>query len=51
MTKHFAMRNVSGTSSSFEILKGYMLICRNAEGVRDKRKVGTPELNRKRGNQ
>jgi len=26
------------------MLKGYMFICRNAEGVHGKRKVGTPAL-------
>jgi len=27
-----------------EILKGYMLICQNAKGLRRKRKVGTPAV-------
>jgi len=31
-----------GTSLSLDMLKGYMLICRNAEGVHGKRKVGNP---------
>ena len=31
-----------GTDLSAEILKGYMLICWNAEGVHDKQKVGHP---------
>jgi len=32
------------TCSSVEMLKVYMLICRNAEGVLSKRKVGKPAL-------
>jgi len=31
-----------GTCQSFKMLKGYMLICVNAEGVHGKRKVGNP---------
>jgi len=54
MTKIFVIGNFRGTCSSVEMLKGYMLIfrnaegvayiclCRNAEGVRGKRKVGYP---------
>jgi len=33
VTKYFVMRNFRGTCSSVEILKGYMVICWNAEGV------------------
>ena len=36
----FVIRTFRGTCSSVEILKGYMLICRNAEGVHGKGKVG-----------
>jgi len=54
MTKYFVKRNYSGTSSSAEMRNGYMLIwwnvegkrvhliCRNAEGVHGKGKVGNP---------
>jgi len=40
--KMFCYRKFCGTCSSVEMLKGYMLICENAEGVHDKRKVGNP---------
>jgi len=33
MTKHFVIRNFWGTYSSVEMLKGSMLIFRNAEGM------------------
>jgi len=33
MTKYFVMRNVRGACLSVEMLKGYMVICWNAEGV------------------
>jgi len=33
MTKCFVIGNFRGTCSSVEMLKGCMLICRNAEGV------------------
>ena len=33
MKKYFVMRNISGTCSSVEILKGCMIICWNAEGI------------------
>jgi len=33
MIKYFVVRNLRGTRSSVEMLKGYMLIFRNAEGV------------------
>jgi len=52
MTKYFVMRNFRGTCSSVEMLKGYMVVCWNAEGVHAhlsnakgvhrKRKVGNP---------
>jgi len=42
MTNTFCHRNFRGTCSSVEMLKGYMLICRNAEGVQGQRKVGNP---------
>jgi len=42
MIKCFVIGNFRGTCSSVERLKGYMLICRNAEGVNGKRKVGNP---------
>ena len=38
----FFIRNFRGTCSFVEMLKGYMLICRNAEGVRSRRKFGNP---------
>jgi len=52
MIKYFVTRNFRGTCSFVEMLKGYisifqnaegyMLICRIAEGVHGKRKVGNP---------
>jgi len=42
MINYFVMRNFRGTCSSVEMLKGYMLIYRNAEGVHGQRKVGDP---------
>jgi len=33
---------LKGTCSSYEMLKGYMLIYRNDEGVHGQRKVGNP---------
>jgi len=33
MIKYFVIRNIRGTCSSVEMLKGYMLIFRNAKGV------------------
>jgi len=42
MIKYFATRNFRATCSSVEMLKGYMPICVNAEGVHGKRKVGNP---------
>jgi len=44
MIKYFVLRNLRGTCSSVEMLKGYMLVCQNAERVHDQRKVGTPDL-------
>ena len=38
--KIFVIRNFKGTCSSVEMLKGYMLVFRNAEGVHGQRKVG-----------
>jgi len=38
----------SGTCWSVEMLKGYMLICRNAEGVHGQRNVGNPWVRRLR---
>jgi len=46
MTKYLVMRNFRGTCSSVAMLKGYMLICQNADGVHGKRKVGNPCTNR-----
>jgi len=56
MTKKFVITNFRGTYSSVEMLKGCMLIfrnaegyirlCRNAEGVDGKREVGNPCCNR-----
>jgi len=40
--KDCVIRNFKGTCSSIEMLKGYMLIRRNAEGVHGKKKVGNP---------
>jgi len=42
MIKHFVIRDFRGTCSSVEMLKGYMLIWRNAKGVHGKQKVGNP---------
>jgi len=42
MIKYFVIRNFRGTCSSVEMLKGYKVICWNAEGVHGKRKVGKP---------
>jgi len=33
MTKYFVIRNCTGTCSSAKVMKGYMLIRWNAEGV------------------
>ena len=44
MIKYFAIRNLRGICSSVEMLKGYMLIYRNAEGVCGQRKVGNHAL-------
>jgi len=41
----FIIRNFRDTYSSVEMLKGYMLICWNAERVHAKRKVGNPWSN------
>jgi len=40
--KYFVIRNFRGTCSFVKMLKGYMLICWNAERVRCRRKVGNP---------
>jgi len=40
--KYFVIKNFRDTGSSVEMLKGYILICRNAKWVHDKRKVGNP---------
>ena len=40
--KYFVIRNFMTTCSSVEILKEYMLICQNAEGLHGQRKVGNP---------
>jgi len=42
MMKYFVIWDFRGACSSVEMLKGYMLICQNAEGVHDKQKVGSP---------
>jgi len=42
MIKYFVIRNFRGTSTSVKMLKGYVVICRNAEGVHGQRKVGNP---------
>jgi len=42
MIKHIVIKNFRGTFSSTEMLKGYILIWRNAEGVHGQRKVGSP---------
>jgi len=57
MTKYFvimsfrascsSVKNMKGTSLSVEMLQGYMLICRNAEGVHGKKKVGNPWFKRR----
>ena len=40
--KYFVIRHFRGTSSSVKMLKGYMLIFPNADGVHCQRKVGNP---------
>ena len=42
MIKYFVLRKFRVTCSSVEMLKGYMLICRNIEGAHCQRKVGNP---------
>ena len=42
MMKYFVIRNFRGARSSFEMLKGYMLVFQNAERVLSHRKVGNP---------
>ena len=42
MIKCFVIGHFRGTCSSAKMLKGFMLICRNAEGLHCKRKVGNP---------
>jgi len=42
MIKYIVIRNFRGTCSSVKMLKGYMLISVNAEGVHGKRKVRNP---------
>jgi len=42
MIKYFVIKYIRDTSSSVEMLKWYMLIFRNAEGVHGQRKVGNP---------
>jgi len=45
MIKCIVIRNLRGACASVEMLKGYMLICRNAEGVHGTSKVGNPCFN------
>jgi len=42
MLKYFVIRNLRGARSSVEMLKGYMLVCQNAEREHGQRKVGNP---------
>jgi len=42
MIKCVVIGNFRGACASVKMLKGYMLIFRNAEGVHGKRKVGNP---------
>jgi len=42
MIQYFVIRNFRGTSTSVKILKVYVVICRNAEGVHSQRNVGNP---------
>ena len=42
MIIYFVKGNLRGTFSSINMLKGYMLTSRNAEGVHGQRKVGNP---------
>ena len=42
MIIYFVIGNLRGTFSSVNMLKGYMLTSRNAEGVHGQRKVGNP---------
>ena len=44
MIIYFVIENFGGTFSSVNKLKGYILICWNAEGVHGQRKVGNPWL-------
>jgi len=42
MIKYFVTKNFRDTCSSVEMVKGYMLICRNAVGAHGQRKAGNP---------
>jgi len=42
MITYFVIGNFRDTFSSVNMLKGYMLICWNAEGVHGQKKVGNP---------
>jgi len=42
MIKYIVIGNLRGACASVKMLKGYILICRNAEGVHGKSKVGNP---------
>jgi len=42
MIKCIVVGNFRGTFASVEMLKGYILTCRNSEEVHGKRKVGNP---------
>jgi len=44
MIKYFVIRYFRGTCLSVEMLKGYMLIYRNAEGYMVSERLGTPGL-------
>ena len=44
MIKCFVKRKFGGPRSSVEMVKGYMLTCRNAERVNSQRMVGNPCL-------
>jgi len=42
MTTCIVIGNFRGTCASVKMLKGYILICWNAEGIHGKRRLGKP---------
>jgi len=43
MIKYLVRGNFRGTCSSVDMLKGYIIICRNAEGVHCQKRLGAPD--------